>query len=241
MGIENYGLWMIATSTLGIMSIAEFGLNTAISKFVAEYVSSGDTRALSAVVTGGAIIYIILGFGLIVPMYMLSPTLAGVFKPSDVISDEQIGYVIRIMSLGFFPLLLRNGALAIPIGIQRFELPVLINIVYQIFSYTVALFVSLLGGSVAQIVISNIIVLWITALVSLLIAWQMLKPHHIKLVVRKTKKITNQLLSFALMSGFSSLGSRIFGFTDRLVVGAVLGLEAVAYYTVIVSVANKIL
>ena len=43
------------------------------------------------------------------------------------------------------------------------------------------------------------------------------------------------------MSGISGLGSQIFSFADRLAVGAVLGLEAVAYYTVVISVAAKIL
>ena len=90
MGTENYGLWMLATSALGLMSIAEFGLNTAVSKFVAEYVSSEDTNALSVVVSSGLIAYILLGVGLIIPLYIYSPALAGILQPSESLSAEQI-------------------------------------------------------------------------------------------------------------------------------------------------------
>ena len=232
---------MLATSALGLMSIAEFGLNTAVSKFVAEYVSSEDTNALSVVVSSGLIAYILLGVGLIIPLYIYSPALAGILKPSESLSAEQIELVIRIMSLGFIPLLLRSGAIAIPIGLQRFEIPVVLTVGYQILSYVAALVVILLGGSVAQVVSSTVVVLWITALAGVLIAWRMLKPFNLRFTVAGSKKILQKLFSFALMSGISGLGSRIFSFADRLAVGAVLGLEAVAYYTVVISVAAKIL
>jgi O-antigen/teichoic acid export membrane protein len=241
MGTENFVLWILASSALGLMSIAEFGLNTAISKFVAEFVGSGDTKALSVVVSGGLIAYILLGIGLVIPLYVFSPALAGIFRSSEALSAQQIGFVIRIMSLGFIPLLLRSGAMAIPIGLQRFEIPVIITVGYQILSYLTALIVTLSGGSVAQVVSSTVAVLWITALGGSFVAWQMLKPFKLKFMVRRSRKILQKLFSFALMSGISDLGGRIFGFADRLAVGAVLGLEAVAYYTVIISVAAKIL
>ena len=241
MGIENYGLWMLAISMLGLMGIAEFGLNTAISKFVAEFVGSGDNDALSKVVSAGLVAYILLGLGLIIPLYIFSPALAGIFMPSEAISVEQIRLVIRIMSLGFIPLLFRSGALAIPIGLQRFQAPVIVTIGYQILSYSAALLVILLGGSVVQVVQSTVVVLWITALVSLFIAWQMLKPFSLKFAITRSGEILRRMFSFSLMSGISGLGSQIFDYADRLAVGAVLGLEAVAYYTVIISVASKIL
>lgn len=241
MGTEQYGLWMLATSALGLMGIAEFGLNTAISKFMAEFVESGNTDALSAVVSAGLIAYILLGFGLVVPLYIFSPALAGIFKPSQSISVEQIGIVIRIMSLGFVPLLLRSGAMSIPIGLQRFRVPAMVTIGYQIMNYTAALMVVLLGGSVAQVVRSTVVVLWITALGSLFAAWRMLKPFNLKFSLNRSKEVLRRLFSFSLMSGISGLGSQIFSFADRLAVGAVLGLDAVAYYTVIITVAAKIL
>ncbi|MBN2117229.1 MAG: oligosaccharide flippase family protein [Anaerolineales bacterium] len=241
MGTGHYGLWMLATSALGLMSIAEFGLNTAIAKFIAEYMASKDTNALAIVVSGGFIAYVLLGTVLVIPLYVYSPALAEVFKSSETLSTAQIGSVIKIISLGLAPLLLRSYAMAIPIGLQRFEIPVVITIGYQILSYAAALIVILLGGSVALVVGSTVGVLWIAAFGALLIAWRMLKPLHLQYLQVLSRKTLQKLFSFALMSGISGIGSRIFSFADRLAVGAVLGLEAVAYYSVIISVAAKIL
>lgn len=241
MGTDDYGLWVLATSALGLMGVAEFGLNTAIAKFVAEFAENKDIHSLSTVVSAGLIAYILLGFGLIVPLYIFSPALAGIFKPSQTISVEQIGNVIRIMSLGFIPLLLRSGAMAVPIGLQRFRVPAVVLIGHQILSYTAALLVVFWGGTVAQVVRSTVAVLWITALGSLFIAWKMLRPFNLKFTINRSEKVLHRLFSFSLMSGISGFGSKIFSFVDRLAVGAVLGLGVVAYYSVIISVANKIL
>jgi O-antigen/teichoic acid export membrane protein len=241
MGIEQYGLWMLATSALGLMGIAEFGLNTAISKFVAEFAGIKDTAALSVVVSAGLVAYILLGFGLIVPLYLFSPALAGIFKPSEAISAEQIALVIQTMSLGFIPLLLRSGAMAIPIGLQRFQVPAITTVGYQILSYIAALMVIFWGGSITQVVGSTVAVLWITALGSIFVAWRMLKPFRLEFKINRSRIIWRRMLSFSLMSGITGFGSQIFTFADRLAVGVVLGLEAVAYYTIIISIANKIL
>jgi O-antigen/teichoic acid export membrane protein len=241
MGTEKYGLWMLATSALGLMGMAEFGLNTAISKFVAEFVGSRDASTLSAIVSAGLVAYILLAFGLIVPLYIFSPALAGIFKPSESISAEQISLVIRIMSLGFIPLLLRSGAMAIPIGLQQFKVPVIVTIGYQILSYTAALIIVFLGGSVAQVVSSTVVVLWVMALGSLFVAWRMLKPFNLKFMITRSQEVLRRMLSFALISGVSGLGSQIFSFADRFAVGVVLGLDVVAYYTVIITVVAKIL
>jgi O-antigen/teichoic acid export membrane protein len=241
MGIENYGLWMLATSVLGLMGVAEFGLNTAISKFVAEFVDNRDTDALSQVVSGSLVAYVLLGLGLILPLYAYFPALAGIFEPSETLSLDQIGSVIRLASFGFMPLLFRSGAMAILVGFQRFEFPVIITIGHQILSYTAALMVTLSGGSVAQVVGSTVVVLWITALAGVFVALRMLKLFNVRFTLAHSKKTLRNLFSFSLLSGISGLGSRIFSFADRLAVGAVLGLEAVAYYTVIISIATKIL
>jgi len=113
MGTTQYGLWMLATSTLGLMGIAEFGLGTTIAKFVAEFSSTNDNKALSTIISWGLISYVLLGAIFIVPLYVFSPRLATIFKPSETVSIEQIGDIVRIMSLGFIPLLLRNGAMSI--------------------------------------------------------------------------------------------------------------------------------
>jgi O-antigen/teichoic acid export membrane protein len=69
----------------------------------------------------------------------------------------------------------------------------------------------------------------------------MLQPFDLKFTINRSEKVLHRLFSFSLMSGISDVGSQIFSFADRMAVGAVLGLDAVAYYTIIISIAAKIL
>lgn len=241
MGTASYGLWMLAISVLGFISMAEFGLNTAVSKFIAEFVTNDDFTDLSSVVSIATISYIALALILIIPLYLFSPELARLFKSSKSVSLEQVRVVIRIISLGFIPLLFKSGAMAIPIGLQKYQIPVAVTILNQILTYTFALLVVFVGGSVVDVVKSSVFVLTVSAIISLIIAFRMLKPFCIKINLHFSKIIAKRMFFFTLMSGISGIGTRIFSFADRIAVGSVLGLDAVAYYTVIVSIASKIL
>jgi len=88
---------------------------------------------------------------------------------------------------------------------------------------------------------SNVIILWITAIASLYVAWRMLHPYQITIAFEWSKNILQRMFSFSIMAGISSLGGQIFSFADRLAVGAILGLDAVAYYTIAINIASKIL
>lgn len=241
MGTTGYGLWTLANSTLGLIGIAEFGFGTAVAKFTSEFADGKNSDALSTVVWTSILAYLILGITLIVPLYIFSPNLAEIFKPSDTVTHSQIVSVMQIMSLGFIPLLFRSGASSIPIGLQRFEIPMWLALGYQIASYSAALLVTLFGGSIEQAVKSTIVVLWLTALLALFISWRMLKSLRVKFYFIWRKDIPRRMLSFSAATGLASLGSKVFNFADKLAVGAVLGLDAVAYYTIIIGIASKIL
>jgi len=107
MGTENYGLWTLAVSVVGLTGVFELRLSTVISKYVAKYSSSKDADGLSATVTIGFTLYLMIGILLTVPIYMAAPQVAKLFTNSTISSDHVEG-AIRLASLGFFALLLKS-------------------------------------------------------------------------------------------------------------------------------------
>src|SRR5262249_6795964 len=73
LGPEDYGLWMVSLSALGVMSVVEFGLGTTVGKYVAEYRSAGDLHALSATTSIAFALYFALGTTLTLPLFFLAP------------------------------------------------------------------------------------------------------------------------------------------------------------------------
>lgn len=240
MGAEKYGLWTVATSALGLMGVAEFGLNTAISKFLAES-SASRPAEVSPVIFAGLLGYLALGLGLTLPFFFFAPASASFFHPSTTLQQLEIERVIRITALGFFPLVLRSGAQAVPVGLQRFDLSVAMNAGYLSASYLLALGIALWGGSVAQIVSGTVLLLWLAACISWGVAFHLLRPFHLHFSLAAALAALRQLFAFSAQAGLAGLGSQIFSVADRLAVGAVLGLEAAGYYAVISAIVTKIL
>lgn len=176
MGTEEYGLWIIAGSVLGIMGVFEMGFGTGITKYVAEYCAKRDREGLSSVVIGTLVFYLGIGVITTVPAYYLIHRLAFALRTSSVMLTD-VSETVRNISFGFVPMLLMGVGLGIARGLQRYEISSIMSLTRTALVQATALVVVLLGGKVYHVVIGNVIALWIVASACLLIAIRMLRPY----------------------------------------------------------------
>jgi O-antigen/teichoic acid export membrane protein len=238
MGVSNFGLWMLGTSFLGLLGVFDLGLSTAIAKHIAQYSEQEDRYRLSTTATMGLLIYLTIGLVLTVPTYLLAPHAAKLF-PSHGVPPDTIAEVMRLASFGFVPLLLKNAGLAVPMGLQRFRAPMVISVVQSVLTLSLAFAVTRRGGSVTDVVVSSLISLWVTALASLVIGYRML--HTLGARVLFSRAQAQLILRYSAFTSVSGLGSLLFTTVDRITVGIVLGVSAVAYYVVGVGIATYLL
>lgn len=238
MGYEGYGLWHVAISSLGLMGVFEFGLGSAIIKYVATYSSSHDTDGLSAVSTIGFVLNVAIGVLITFPLYLLAPQITQLFQTSDIASDHIEG-AIRLASLGFIPFLLKSSGLAVPKGLQRFEISTIIQTAQSVLTTVVAFVVASLTNSVELVVLSTVLVMWLVSLGALVVAFRMLRSLGARFFFSSV--YLRRMFSFMAFAGLTGIGRQIFSSMDRLVVGVVLGLSEVAYYTVAIGISNKLI
>ncbi len=81
------------------------------------------------------------------------------------------------MAQGFIPLLLLNVGLAVPQGLQRYDLSNLINFSRLFLSQVSAIIIVLLGGRIYAVLWGTVASLWVCTLVSLVLALRLLRPH----------------------------------------------------------------
>ena len=236
LGSEGYGLWVIATSALGLMGVFEFGLGAALAKYVSEYKATGNIQGISASATGGIAFNLLLGLLFMVPMFVFAPEFASLF-PSSQISNSQVEIAIRLASLGFLPMMLKNVSLSIPKGLQNFKIPMQINIAQNSLTILIAFAVVSLGGDVENVILSSVILMWCIGLLCFGIAIGLL--NNLGAYFLLSWNYLKKILIFMFYSGMTGVGGRIFTWLDRIVVGSLLGLSAVAYYTIASGIANK--
>lgn len=176
LGPEQYGLYMIASALLGSMGIFDMGLGVGIVKFVAEYTTKQDQQGLSSTVLGALMFYLGVGIFLSLPIYYLGPKLILLLKMSPSLAGES-ERAVRLVALGFLPILLVNGGMAVPQGLQRYDISNLMNFFRLFVSQVTAIVVVLLGGQIYAVLWGTVVSLWLCAIVSLALALRLLKPH----------------------------------------------------------------
>lgn len=238
MGDEDYGLWVVSLSMLGLSGVLDFGLGTALAKYVAEYSAKGDRVGLSTSVTGAFAIYLVAGAAFGSLLFVLAPCVASLFSTSA--NDPmEVSRLVRIVAIGLVPLLLKGGGLAIPAGLQRYEIPLIVTIGQNALTLGTALIVVLLGGDVEYVVLSMVLVMWVSALAAVGVAIRLLRQQGMRFLFSWSR--LRRVLGFAGYSGLTTLGGQLFNSFDKVLVGAMLGVSSVTYYAVSVAVANKIL
>lgn len=239
MGTEGYGLWTISISILGLAGVMELGLGTAVTKYVAQYTSVHDDGVgLSSAATLAVIISVVMGSLTSVALYLTASRVARYFAGNDIGIDSVIR-VIQISAWGLLPQFIRNSALAVPMGLQRYGWPVFLKLLQNILVLLVASVCVSLGYQVEGAVLGAVILMWLFGFTSAWLAWEALRPHRLRWHL--SRHFVKPMLKYMVAISITGLGSQIFNSLDRIVVGAVLGLSAVTYYTVAVAIANKFL
>jgi O-antigen/teichoic acid export membrane protein len=145
---------------------------------------------------------------------------------------------IRVLILGFFPLLLGNLGRGAALGLQRYEIGNFISLARVGITQLMAIIIVYLGGNVYQVIIGMVFVLWVWAFVALGIAFHILIPQGLRLFF--SWRYGKRLLSFSSHILVQNLGSLLFSSVDKLAVGRVLGIGAVTYYAVGTMVATNL-
>jgi O-antigen/teichoic acid export membrane protein len=238
LGAAGYGLWSISLATLGLMGTLDLGLGGALAKYVAEYVEAENLRSLSAAATLGILMYGVIAACFTSLLFLEANTVAGIFAGPNAPRD-QVATVVRLTALGLIPLLLRGAGTAFITGLQRFDLLMIASLAQNTSIIGAALVVTYSGGSVRDVVLSSLLVFSVfSALVLVVGCRAILRMGARPLLARGQMR---KLLSFVAFMGVSNIGTAIFESADRLTVAATIGPAAVTYYTVPISVANKIL
>jgi O-antigen/teichoic acid export membrane protein len=238
MGGEEFGLWMIFNSLFSFMGFFEMGLGACTIKYIAEYSCNGNEAGVSSVVMGSIGFFFILSMILTIPLYFLAPYIIHFLKISDKLSLVGVK-TARIAILGLLPVLLGTVSTAVPLGLQRFEIANLINWARLSVIQVAAICVVFWGGHIFDVIVAKVLILWAFAIISLIIAIYMLLPYGLKFYF--SWDYARKIWSFSSLVTLQNLGSQIFNSVDRLVVGRVLGLEAVTYYSIGTLIATKIL
>jgi O-antigen/teichoic acid export membrane protein len=229
LGPDRFGMLGIIWVIFGYFSLMDFGLGRATTKFLAEWLARGETRRISDMVWNSLFFQVILGIvgGMIIAI--LTPTLVGRVLKTPMGLELEARTAFYILAATLPAILVLNGLRAVLEGCQRFDITNLLRVPSSILAFgipAIAIFLGLrLPGIVLWMGISRLFFIFAHG-------WYCFKvlPYLKAGPVLRTKAVV-PLLAFGGWVTAANLVNPILLSMDRFLIGSLLSVTLVGYYT----------
>jgi O-antigen/teichoic acid export membrane protein len=228
LGATAFGLWVLIGSVAGYGSVLEFGIASAVTRYVAVHRARGEDEEIRSLVATALVLYAILGVLAVVLGSVVAWFFPALFElPAEQAQSVRWLVLLAALGVGFsIPAAITTALLR---GYYRFDLLNLIGISGTLLTTGVTVAVLLGGGGLPGMLVANITVsvamqvpaIW---LIHRIAPELYLRRRHVK--VGRMRSIASFSSSLFVASVSNQLQSK----TDEIVIGIFLPLAAVTPY-----------
>lgn len=227
MGTERWGLFTLALAMVGIFGVFDLGLGMALTRAVSEAIGEGRGRDAPALV--GATLIALLGLSAVMAglAWALMPVLMGrVLIVPPALEAEALA-AFRVLAAAA-PLVVLNAALwGVLAAWQRFRAANLVNMPVSVFYYLGPVIALLLWDSLIAVMASLVLVRLVSGLAYAVLAWRDVPGLGL---ARARFRLLRPLLRQGGWMSLSGALTQVLLYADRFLIGALIGLTAVAFY-----------
>lgn len=229
LGDTIYGIWLIVGSLLGYYGLMDFGLNSAVQRYVSASLSTHKYDDINKTLNTVLGIFSIIGC-----LVLLLATLSALFVPYLVKANENIG-VLRsvVIILGFsfavgFPFRAFSGFL---MADMRFDIIALIDTAKVLVrAFVIIVFISRGYGLIALAVITAVLDL-ISCLTQLVIVLNSYKYLRLSVSLFDTSRVRG-LFGYSIHAFLIRVTNQLKFNIDNFVIAAVIGIKRVTLYSI---------
>ncbi len=228
LGTERFGLLSLAWVVMGYFTIFDLGLGRATTKYVAEALGNGEEGRVPQIIWTAATMQAIMGTIGALALFGLTDLLVNRFLniPTGLLDEARLTF--HLLALGIPVVMITSSFSGVLEAAQRFDLINSVKIPSSILTYLlplVGLFMGLgLPGIVALILLARF-----GAMITFVAINLRIRPE-----LREYSASTNLLTPLFSYGGWitiSNIVSPVLVYLDRFLIGSILTISAVAYYT----------
>lgn len=237
LGTDRYGVLTIVWVVIGYFGLFDMGIGRATTKFVADFEARGD-KHLSPIILTSILLLIVIGLvggGVVV---LATPWLVEFLKiPDDMLQETTHAFYVLSLSI---PLVLGSiGARGALEAQQRFNIVNAIKIPASTLNYLAPLLMLPFTTSLQYIVMVMVLGRGLTFAGYFWFSIKDEKTFHIS--EYPIVQWTRDLFGFGAWITVSNLISPIMVYMDRFILGGIISMTAVAYYTTPYDVVSRLL
>lgn len=238
MGDERFGLLGIIWAGIGYLNLFDFGIGAALAKLTAEHLGKGQIEDLPRLLATGLRLLVGLGvFAALIVLFAVTWIVVYVLKVPAALVDEALGsFWILSATLPFVTLM--SGLTGILRAHQRFEQLNLIRIPLGVANF---LFPVLALQATPSLVVTTSL-LAVSRIIACFACGLLCRPllssgQSPKAFIREEVRM---LLGFGGWLTVSNIIGPLMVYFDRFLIGAMVGMAAVAYYTIPYEVITRL-
>jgi O-antigen/teichoic acid export membrane protein len=236
LGIDLYGLYIICVSLIGFMTLVDLGIGQTVVKYVAEYEATAQQHKVKPVLGVAFLIYLVIGLGSAVCLYIFAPLLAhGLYAPA-----EKITLAIDCLRIAVVPLFfsyVNQFFLNICKAYHRFDFPAIIHNVGNLGGIFLTTTLLLMGYGLGEVMWGYAFVQF-AALIGGYLASTHVLPSHIQPRPVFEQNVFMEIISFSAYTFVGNFIGSLVSRADKLLIGLVMGTEAVTYYQIPFTIAQ---
>ena len=238
LGPDRFGLLSLAWMVVGYFAIFNLGIGPATTKFVAELLGKGEIEKLPELVWTSLASQTCFGLAAGILLAAASPLLVSRLLKIPLALHAQAELVFLILAAAL-PLDFASGSLqGVLSAAQRFDLLNAVGIPFSILTYLLPVAALALGFSLPAIVLF-LVLARVAGIVVWIVLCLRLYPQLLTRV-RINRRLVRSLLGFGGWVTVSSAVSPILVFFDRFLIGALISIAAVGFYTPPYMISTKL-
>lgn len=230
LGTAAYGLWVLTASITTYFSVLDLGYSGAIVKFVAQYRTRRDVRALNEILSTLFVVFVTIAAA----MYLAALALAGRVDSIFTITPDQVAtarVLLLIVSVNVAASTAFSVFGGVINGFQRYDLNNLVGTASSVATAAVNVAVLLLGYGLVELVLAmtavRVLTLWIyRANAYRVFPGLRVRPSLFRMA--RLREVTGFSIHMAVIDWANKLNYSV----DALVIGAFLNTTAVAVWAI---------
>ncbi len=231
LGQAEYGLYSLANSVVGYLSLLNFGFGSTIVRYLAKYRAEQNAVEMEKIYGFFLTLYGVLGAVVLAAGLILSRNVEGLFDrgltPEEI---EKTGMLVILMTVNVaisFPLSVFSS---VAIAYERYFFRKIMDIVATVAAPVANLVALYLGYGSVGMTLAATAVQCLMAPVSIFYCFKVLKvkPRF----SRMRKGLLREMVGFSLFIFLGSIVDMLFWATDKVILGMLAGSVAVAVYNV---------
>jgi O-antigen/teichoic acid export membrane protein len=238
LGVEEYGLWTLASAVIMVVTLAEAGLSTATTVFVAEDLGEGDVSGLSQTLTVTVTMMLLMATLAAVGLWFGADLVVNLFPQLQPLQQVEVSRAFQFGAVVVWARLVQQVLVGVEQAYQRYDLINLIGTMQSLVTNGGMLSIVLFGGRTLKLMEWQAFASVFILTGHILIVRYLLKNTQLAVVWDRDKAF--KVGKYSFMVWLSSLGTMLFLRVDRLIVGSSLGAQALGIYSTFTDITRQI-